>query len=132
MTNITVSLDYAKKLRDAGWIEETYFVYFNERLRPKYETQGIMLTKVPSIIPAPTAEEILRELPEMYQSLIIGKANGKWRLMPFDAVSNKDSKIGNIRMDKFDEDTLANAAAAMWIHLKENDLLPNCREHRLC
>ena len=139
MTNpesITVSLEMAKKLR---WEKDTYF-YFTEdgvlhsisehRSREKWESKGM------ETYSAPTAECILRELPELVftqGSKCHLKINHIGRGTFFLNIKRKNTTImteeGRVRLPKSvwstDNDTLANAAASMWIYLKGNDLLPS-------
>lgn len=152
--NITVSLEWAKKLRDCGFPqgfsgvfapttvenidqilpsnagEGSYFYWMD--VRSDYR-QGEPVPQVesvycncPMIAAAPTAEEILRMLPDILEerfSLIIFRDYNReekkqeWCLM-YEHIPN--------RMPLYSEssDTLANAASAMFVFLSENNLLP--------
>jgi len=116
---ITVSLEMAKKLEEAGWEQKScHFVWVGEQI---VGIQSAHYTGS-SGYSAPTAEEVLRELP----------ATLEWK--------NDSDKIARIHFEMYPDsfqvgyspqwekewfrpksaDTLANAAAAMWIHLKDN------------
>ena len=146
--DITVSQDWAKKLHEVGWEApcyghyrkgfggEWFFHSFSDE--PEHLDDG-------QWIPAPTAEEILRRLPEsilmksdfpnmrndsrnptVYQGLRIGftapnRGSIKSRLCIRYQSDYEPACAGEVII----EDTLANAAAAMWCYLKENNLLPH-------
>lgn len=142
--SITVSLDTAKKLKEAGWQHETYFDwYFNgtgaNRVVRHPSPDELRTSEFHLECPAPTAEEILRRLPPnlirstekdtvTYALTIkalfgIEQINGdNWQIMYYRV---RDG----IEMAPYSPvlfaDTLANAAAACWIYLKENNLLPS-------
>ena len=127
MTDITVSLEWAKKLRDAEWDQEdcVFFYVSNDKddflLVPRHYNT---MEKSESFhhFSAPTAEEILRELPHVIHDkgsprfLQCGKHKKFWDVGYWRGVEP---------MKNVTEDTLANAAAAMWIYLKKNNLLPS-------
>ena len=141
MNEMTTSLAMSKKLLDAGWKSKSPFFWTfsnpsrNKGPKPRWalKCSGLCLrnwmkAKSPTskleIIAAPTAEEILRELPKIIlqrdeeldvailpKTLNISPELGKWLVTyshPFERIS---------------ADNLADAAANMWIHLKENKLL---------
>jgi hypothetical protein len=145
MNNITVSLQVARSLRDAGWEQEDssfYWGKFDPPKRrhledgtivdiPKEEAEAMSYSwyyyneeNMPyadedhNSWAAPTAEEVLRELPEFYTPEDNKKramkcypsAHGRWAV-DYEGHCTQWS------------DTLANAAAEMWIYLKEHDLL---------
>lgn len=81
------------------------------------------------------AEEILRRLPvfietprQSYQIRIGKYLNGyevKYEASkPFALLPDRSKSPAILRQKQMIDDTLANAAAAMWIYLKENNLLP--------
>ena len=154
MNDITVSLEWAKKLRDAGFsqgfsgvfapssvetleqimptkMNDIYFYWMDVR---KDYTKGEPCPQVESvycnylmIAAAPTCEEILRDLPSWLIQQgrssflrIVPEQDGHgidgWKLI-YEPSDDPEKAIWQ------DEDTLANAAAAMWIYLKENKLL---------
>ena len=118
--DIVVGLETAKKLKAAGWEngDATHYFYWMD-IRDNYN-EGEVCPQVesvycncPMIASAPTAEEILRELPttqicyrEDGVSIYVG-IGGRQKTV-------KKTIIG---------ETLANAAASMWLYLKENNLL---------
>lgn len=160
--SIVVSLEWAKKLRDAGWrqgfsgvfapatvesIEQIlpsdpmpsgYFYWMDVRRdyrtgepSPKVES---MYCNYPMIAAAPTAEEILRRLP------VLEDENGSYRWHADDCGDKvrvwmktgsgikylvPDPRGGGKMALSTEGDTLADAAAALWIYLKEHSLLPN-------
>lgn len=99
--SITVSLEWATKLKEAGWDDVCYF------RQEEHEGPGLEF---------PTAEEILRRLPDSPRPHspmhIFRMIDGTWQIV-YD--NTEDFVIA---------DTLANAAAQMWIYLKTNHLLP--------
>lgn len=129
--SITVSLEWAKKLSKCGWPEDDdMFMYVKYVNMPSWDLQ---LTKdaqledgVSVLFAAPTAEEILRRLPESLYwegadskltTLRIRSWAGRW------SIEYRDNKT-NHRNHHENQDTLAAAAAAMWCYLAENKLLP--------
>ena len=156
--SITVSLEWAKRLQDAGWhqgwtgvgtinsftdkpesmktdIMGTYFKWFD--VRSDY-SKGEIIPQVesiycnyPMIADAPTAEEILQKLPR--RLIHEGEPEGKWLCIN----SHPDQKGWRIAYlqgqysawrNVIEEKSLAKAAAAMWCYLKENNLLPKDNE----
>ena len=130
--SITTSLKWAKKLRDAGWEHETAISYAHDgrgwlQIYPgkewyikgnRHMCAGIFAgepTEFTEVIPSPTAEEILRELPYGIQIFRSKAENGEFRV----DFRGEDGYHSVSQML-----SLVNAAAAMWIYLKENDLLP--------
>lgn len=115
---ITVSLELAKKLKEAGWQYETLFFWCGLEHKEVSSSTGEMKIFYGKYYPyrehfaAPTAEEILRRLPHGTDTELIikRKPKGTWR------VTCTGDTIGG--------DTLANAAAAMFCFLSENNLLP--------
>ena len=130
MVEITTSLEWAEKLKEAGWLQEkSYFVWgrigSGEKMgiKPRYSEGSRMRYS------APSAEEILRELPEEIEEsdywLEIAKSI-HWGDTPWEIRYRKNGEL--LLWDDPEPiraDTLANASAAMWIYLKENNLLSN-------
>jgi len=138
MTKITVSLETAKSLRDAGWKQDNADFdwvissqsyggesYGEEVLRARKISSG--RPRKHSTLPtsAPTAEQILRELPQTmdgYRLTIYPIWDvGAW-CVTYLAPDHTPHEA--LEIDYVDK-SLANAAAEMWIYLKENNLLPN-------
>jgi hypothetical protein len=141
-TAITASLKWAKKLREAGWAQEASCFYWFEHWQMGIDENGEQVVE-PHLLEtvllpnsggslhhhawaAPTAEEILRRLPDILEerfSLIIFRDYNReekkqeWCLM-YEHIPN--------RMPLYSEsaDTLANAASAMYVFLSKNNLLP--------
>lgn len=130
--SITVSLEWAKKLQTAGWPHGGYFAwYIYPDLPPDQREPGVEQPhedlekhhdkgwKVKlEHYRAPTAEEILQRLP----TFVIFNNNGKFGIQ-----CKKNEMNGYNKNVEFMNDSLANATAAMWIYLKENNLLPPTR-----
>lgn len=113
--SITVSLEWAKKMKEAGWNEKTVFA-FDHRF-DYYELDDFYGF---GAIFAPTAEEILRRLPNNFEGIPLRIQYEKDGSI---LVGYAYSKDGTQPMYRGDRDSLANAAAAMWCYLKENNLL---------
>jgi len=124
--SITVSLEYAKKLKEAGWPQEAVWYwpvhYVNGHIfalatetHPRSENNAL------DYFAAPTAEEILQRLPEYVGTQF-------WSIIAEGHVRDGRKVMGYTIYypTKHEEwsDTLANAAAAMYCHLAENGLLP--------
>lgn len=115
MNDITVSLEMAKKLKEAGWIwDDAQFFWSTKTLESKvwecpHRSQYSLISNQTDIA-APTAEEILRELPIGSLAQMEEKERKRW------TVSSP-----NIHGLPFP--SLADSAASHWIHLKENNLL---------
>jgi len=111
MTDITVNLPTANKLRDAGWEQkESTFWRLGEKDREVFTYQELRDKNISldAVCAAPTAEEVLRELPPETEE------KGVVRFPRVSAVE---------QWEEGEYDTLANAAAEMWIYLRTNDLL---------
>ena len=132
--SIVISLEWAKKLKETGWpqtysqgaIEECHFGYY--LLDRGQETEHFECSwmwhnwiKHGEAYAAPTAEEILRRLPRAINVSRItpnrGSLQFRWGV--------KWIQIGNTGVEHLEVgDTLANAAAAMYVYLSEHGLLP--------
>jgi hypothetical protein len=139
---IVPSLELCKKLKEAGWrqssngignIGSQTFVedilrgdgglfgsYFKWNQKPMWEVYlGTMWDNYANIAEAPTAEEILRRLPKQTADdnyLTISPEESGWAVY-YETSNNLPRHICKA-------DTLANAAAAMYVYLSENKLLP--------
>jgi hypothetical protein len=145
MTNpelIVVSIDMAKKLKEAGWDQNEClwrWVEFHggvakghsdyeSNTRWELREKGSDYNFDPRYA-APTAEEILRRLPESLMLQTRGdRIGGNDSETAFDLEMGKNKYGYFVRYEKeaaeeFYADTLANAAAQMWIYLKEHSLL---------
>ena len=123
---ITVDLETAEKLKEAGWGQESVFMFYGKQpycetcgrdIDPKFRLMKNLGKKTElEKISAPTAEEILRELPDY---ITYKHIEGKWEvIMDVSQIPNGKKDIW------FDDESLSNAAAKMYIYLKENNLLP--------
>ncbi len=125
--SITTSLEWSKKLKDAGWRQMDCQFYWHQRMGKEWELLTIeqsnrarVLRWAQTFIAAPTAEEILRRLPRSrgdYNGLQATTEDANWRVGYWDSPSDMPSKAD------FSADTLANAAASLYCYLAENKLL---------
>jgi len=132
--DITVSLEMARKLKEVGWpmsYSDIFAWWEDSEGNAKVErTSNLALTATSNglCFPAPSAEEILRRLPgnlklvgyDAYLQFMILPGT-KWLL----TYMGKTEPTGQTMMK---HDTLANAAAACWIYLANNGLLPKAYE----
>lgn len=140
---ITVGLEWAKKLKEVGWTQESYF-WWSERgemsclIDPQREEVYAKLHKgfdrwKPMYV-APTAEEILERLPKFVSAKEILRDSTAEDLNYFLTCTNGRNPTEWIVMYRANdmetadyatcnESSLANAAAACWIYLKEHSLL---------
>lgn len=127
MNNITVSLEKAKNLKEAGWMEPTEFVGHIEEVNIDGDcdfiithrgAKGVWRNKGESELWFPTAEEILRELPQIISDkyMTIFKDGDSW-LVEYNTIPQSPDSFYK------DADTLANAAASMYCYLSDNNLL---------
>lgn len=132
--SIVVSLEWAKKLREAGWPQDECLFWWCPYLTENSNGSpfvGYLIsntaepqdshdwTKKAEIFADPTAEEILRRLPRVYVEHL--------RVTPSPGASGwtvEYRRPGKMRAWVSREaDTLANAAAAMYCYLSEQKLL---------
>lgn len=126
---ITVSLEWAKKLKEVGWEQgitignwrpSTNDFYRKQQQYEIHFTSGIYRNE--KSFDAPTAEEILRRLPAAFKTNLLNV--GKYT--PNDwVVSYFDPANAAAFMPYFNDPSFANAAAAMYCYLAENNLLPS-------
>ena len=124
MEKYCVSLEIAKKLKEAGWKKETEF-WWHETMKvelvDKVWYKGVKEDVGGRFFPAPITDEILEELPyeikiqDRFYWLCIEKEPDHYIVFYKD--ENKD--ISEFREDK----SLPNALAKMWLYLKSNNLL---------
>lgn len=138
--SIVVSLDMAKQLAKAGWPqEESYLAWFTMQNGKTSEVHRNVGNLLPIDFAAPTAEEILRRLPGyvldkgITYGLRVEKLNP---LQIFDRTGENQEYMWKMDYYRIRDNielcppsppvtgtNLANAAAAMWCYLSENDLL---------
>lgn len=134
---ITVSLDWAKKLREAGWPRlgsifwwrcytskgmdsETWVLETIDRYWPHADGRRYTYSEP---LAAPTAEEILRRLPKFItEDGMVHRRHVHW-----DYGDNR-VEYGRNHVYCADAESLANAAAAMYCYLAEQNLLPSPHE----
>lgn len=110
--NITVSLETAKKLKEAGWEKRTILTYYIPALglnQPMLDFD----TRFPRLNPdnyyyAPILSEILEELPP----IIIGKSKSGYRIEDGKHPRKFNSVFGGI---------ITEMAALLWIKLQEKE-----------
>ena len=120
MTSITVSLETAKKLKDAWWSKKCYFI---ERIRSKTKPKQHLLDEYR----LPTAQELLDELPiyidtksnEYGQIVLSMEGSATKRCAYYYDIVKEVNYIW-----PFVWDTLAEAVAQMRLRCKENNFLP--------
>lgn len=141
----TVSLELAKQLKEAGYSQETHFkycgghtMYWEDQENGKYEECANTDLLDPRdeychtaeltcefTIAAPTADEILDQLPWDIKDgmdrgrLVVEKSPvGK----PWKVTYVSDYMGGRFALSN-DDDTIADSAAKMWLHLKKEKLI---------
>lgn len=136
---ITVSLEWAKKLKEAGleqgitignWRPSTNDFYRKQQQYEIHFTSGSYRNE--KSFDAPTAEEILRRLPEAIKYPVRNAIEYELFIRPFDDLDERHweviyaKDIDNVDNTPLHETTgtLANAAAAMYCYLADNKLLP--------
>ena len=141
MNSITVSLEWAKKLEMAGWPQnenryETTCFYWNHKKNADWwigDADGWRrnLPFIDKSLSAPTAEEILRELPPeaphpdiehtgyFLEIVRVERPTENWQVQYRERESWRlwDSP------EPQSADTLVNACAKMYVYLAENNLL---------
>jgi hypothetical protein len=111
--SITVGLEWAKKLKEAGWPQDQsqfHWLRRGDQWDVSFWREGGRLGFDEGIA-SPTAEEILRRLPEHFQ---VWRSHGMWSC---------DNGLDQSQWMK-DYDSAANAAASMYVYLAEHSLLP--------
>mgnify|MGYP001002826508 CR=1 FL=1 len=120
----TVSLEIAKQLHEAEFPQESFLCWFEFKHGWDLAPTATMLTEVrrirsgyvgKEIIQAPTADEILDELPEYVDNryMSIWKEDGVW-FFEYDEHTEIPIIKGNCLVD---------ACAKMWLYLKKEGLL---------
>ena len=119
--SIVVSLDTAKKLKAAGWDKPTAFYWSDlTGIGNLLDARYMGGKPFESDMPAPTAEEILRELPQYVK-------HTRLFIFPFAkprcwAMVYGSAGLGK-RFVEYRRDSLAEAAAQMWLWCKKNNYL---------
>jgi hypothetical protein len=123
---ITVSLDWAKKLKEAGWPQVESFFEWRTPIRQKTRLHVRTERDIGMGIAAPTAEEILAKLP-----VFVRKGNRSYRLElakylnpAFRVNYQKEGANNSLTGADITYKSLANAAAKVYCHLAEQKLLP--------
>lgn len=113
MKSLCVSLETAKALKVAGWTKDTCLAYGKngEMLEPPFGWSADM----DLAFPAPTAEEVLRELPRGF--FVTKEINDIWRIF----YNEWEDGFGNDVPDPTQtNESLSEAAAQMWLWCVEN------------
>lgn len=117
LNDLVVSLDIARRLKEKGWNKPTVFVWVSRPGGPSpYIDLKVNLGGYTDdfILPAPTAEEVLRELPEDLNNqgwLYVGKCHEGWRV---------EYGYPGCLILRLKAKSLSEAAAQMWLWCKEN------------
>lgn len=141
--SLVVSLDYAKRLKEAGWPQYPsmfYWGYWTNNLTPPElewrldfvgdeDSFTVVMGGAWDRFAAPTAEEILRRLPDMLDDCILqcSQSPAPERLWVCSYFSDTPHPTIEGKYDVLCQDTLANAAAAMYCALAEHNLLPDAK-----
>lgn len=113
---ITVSLEMAKKLKEAGWDKRTVFFYVDRKLESDWV--GKTFNEDMKILMAPTFQEIWVELPKN-----IGIGLNLYQNNPNDPMSSMENNhwIGYFGIYTVSVETsVVDAAAKAWLWCKEN------------
>lgn len=116
ITKLVVSLDTAKKLKEKGWTKPTVHCWSMSNIS-NGEYRVYLSAHLANDINAPTAEEILRELPDY-----IHDDDGKIQWLYINRYDN-EYHVGYQYIQDFCHKSLSEAAAQMWIWCKENNYL---------
>lgn len=127
--SITVSLELAKELKEAGWPQEDSIFWWQipsqRRFKPWVSwCRNESVDDEPATpLAAPTAEEVLRQLPV---DVMIGDRENRIEMLKRQGVK-EDKYYVNLRfyteVIEFLDGSLANAAAKMYCYLAKNNLL---------
>lgn len=127
----TVSLESAKQLKEKGYPQQSSYFWWTSALRTNGKEEFYLpndfIVDIGELnefdyrkdYAAPTVDEVLDLLPERiegYKTLGMGKVMGEW-VIGYQKIGNELQAIRTV--DK----SLADAAAKMWLYLKENNLL---------
>jgi len=114
MKSLCVSIETAKELKAAGWMKPTELSWYTDGTRIRIRPSGLsgIQTLVEDENPAPTAEEILRELPKDLEdkAMLVRYFPNAWRV---------SFGLGEGTLVDFGEYTLSEAAAQMWLWCKK-------------
>ena len=143
--DITVSLEKAKELKEYGWPQDNYFLWIVDSSGSghfgHYTFDHILVidsvgvaedgSKIADKFSAPTAEELLRRLPEAVKYPVRNAIEYELLIRPFDDLDERHweityaKDIDNVDNTPLHETTgsLSDAAAEMFIWLKQNNLL---------
>lgn len=130
MNNICVNRETALDLKDVGWTKECEFM-FSEDESPQLILHGIHRSNdTEGFIEAPTASEIIDELPE---SIYVPSRGASFSIYEMSLMKIKDAKAGesyaiyfekNRVVNTFPGKNIAECYALLWIKLKKENLLP--------
>ena len=135
--SITVSLDWAKKLKEAGWPQTGQCFYWIAHKGKGMaavafykHVQNGRYGKSVVFGAAPTAEEILRRLPEAIylgperEALYLSVMPDDYKWIVLYSPEYDQRRCDKENFWKRDRESLANASAAMYCYLAEKKLLP--------
>ncbi len=120
LENITVSLEWARKLKKAGWPQKNALYYWWLRIGHKeYElSSGEFLLN--GTFAAPVSEELFQKLPKVLNQELLLQINShgeRWSIGYWNI--NEQTQI---KYQQFD-DSLSNTAASMYCFLSSQNLL---------
>jgi len=127
--NHVVSLEMAKKLKEAGWKKNTEFLWKRHSLSGNFtdpreyeykimHLEGFSISKNDNIYPAPLATEILEEL--LCYTKIIIESKGDFGIL-YQVSYATGPNIEQIHYET--ESILSDALAKMWLFLKKEGLI---------
>jgi hypothetical protein len=114
----TVSLELSKQLKEAGYPQDGYFYHTPLGLKHSIDEEDSFYCV------APTADEILDQLPDGYHAYRDRYDDGtKWKVELPESV--RGSLVASwVPGDVFERaDTIADAAAYMWLYIKREGLI---------
>lgn len=116
MENNVVTLETAKKLKAAGFPQNSAYTYVGfdpgGELPYRYKLQPSYMEIDELYFAAPTAQEVADQLPELIQ---IDRDKGYW------FACRRDTGQGRRMLEHGEGTTMAEALAALWLKLREGE-----------
>lgn len=124
LKDICVSLDLAKQLKEAGYKQDSLFLWEIGLDNKPYLVKSYSANEadMSRLFSAPTASEIGERLPIELNSgrYTIERCDGYWELRFYEDAEQDLEGLYDWHDEEYTE---ANARAKMWLYLKENNLL---------
>lgn len=122
----TVNLETAKKLKDAGFKQDTQYYWKINPFNDEWYITSLRMDKRFAAFSAPTTDELLEELPACVVKEIASKHDVNCWLQ-IDKIGDSEYYVGyvhsqNVLYDLFNE-SLPEALSQMWLFLKKEGLL---------